>query len=370
MAAVTPGVSKSNEVIPYGRQTITEDDVAAVVGALSGDYLTTGPTVAAFEQAIADAVEAKHAVAFANGTATLHGACFAGGLSKDSLVSTSSLSFAASASCAKYVGASVDFIDIDPATLNLDPKKVKATIDGLVAVHFAGLPVDLTKLAHRPQVVIEDAAHALGASTPFGPVGNCAHSDMTSFSFHPVKPITTGEGGIVTTNDDELADRLRKFRSHGIVRDQSQGGWYQYVEEIGYNYRLTDIQSALGLSQLGKLEEFIAARQDLAGRYDTLLADSAVVTAPPAPAGWRHGYHIYPVRVRERRRVYDAMHAEGILVQVHYVPIHHHPPYQDPAHDLPETDLAYEGLLSLPMFPTLTYREQDRVVETLLRVVG
>jgi len=370
MTTATPDSSTTANIIPYGRQTITEDDVAAVVSALRGDYLTTGPTVAAFERAIADAVEAEHAVAFCNGTATLHGACYAGGLSADSLVSTSSLSFAASASCAKYVGASVDFIDIDPATLNLDPTKVNEASDGLVAVHFAGLPVALTKLAYRPSVVIEDAAHALGASTPDGPVGNCAHSDMTSFSFHPVKPITTGEGGIVTTNNDELAERLRRFRSHGVVRDPSQGGWYQHVEEIGYNYRLTDVQSALGLSQLRKLDEFIGRRQELAGRYDTMLAGSEVVTAPQAAAGWRHGYHIYPVRVPDRRRVYEALHAERILVQVHYVPIHHHPPYRDPAHELPNTDQAYEGLLSLPIFPTLTFDEQDRVVEALLRIVG
>lgn len=368
MTAAAPSGSTDN-VIPYGRQTITDEDVEAVVSALTGDYLTSGPTVAAFEQAIADTVDAKYAVAFCNGTAALHGACYAGKFSADSLVSTSALSFAASANCAKYVGAAVDFIDIHPATLNLDPTKVESKSDGLVAVHFAGLPVDLTKLAYRPRVVIEDAAHALGASTPSGPVGNCSHSDMTCFSFHPVKPITTGEGGIVTTNDDELAERLRRFRSHGIVRDQGRGGWYQYVEEIGFNYRLTDIQSALGLSQLGKLDEFIAARQDLAGRYDTLLADSEVIAAPRALSGWRHGYHIYPVQVRDRRRVYDALHAEGILVQVHYVPIHHHPPYFEPERALPNTDRAYEGLLSLPLFPTLTYGEQDRVVETLLRVL-
>lgn len=230
-------------MIPYGRQSIDDCDIDAVVRVLTGDWLTQGPAVAEFESACAEKLGVRHAVAYSNGTAALHGACVAGGLGAGDKVGTSSLSFVASANCARYVGAEVEFIDIDPMTLNLNVDLVSEHLDGLVAVHFAGLPVDLTSLSSRPRVVIEDAAHAFGALTPDGPVGNCANSDMTCFSFHPVKPITTAEGGLVTTNDDMLAERLRRFRSHGIERPTSGPAWMYDVVELGYNYRLTDLQA-------------------------------------------------------------------------------------------------------------------------------
>lgn len=351
--------------IPYGRQHIEDDDLAAVTEALRSDFLTQGERVTRFEDAVAERVGATHAVAFANGTAALHGAAFAGRLGPGDVVATSALSFIASANCARFVGADVTFVDIDQATLNMDPSAVPDGLAGLVPVHYSGLPMDLTALAHRPPVIIEDAAHALGAWTPDGPVGNCAHSEMTSFSFHPVKPVTTGEGGVVTTNNDELAERMRLFRSHGIVKQPEKGGWYYEIGEIGMNYRLTDIQCALGLSQLAKLDRFIARRQELAARYDALLADLPIVLPPAAPSGWGHGYHLYAIRTPHRHEVYDALKSDGIFCQVHYVPIHHHPPYAEVGVALPQTDAAYEGLLSLPMYPDLTEAQQDEVVRSL-----
>jgi dTDP-4-amino-4,6-dideoxygalactose transaminase len=340
-------------VIPYGRQAIDDDDVEAVVKVLRSDFLTQGPVVVEFEEKLAALTDARYAVAFANGTAALHAACAAAELGPGDLVMTSPLTFVASANCARYVGAQVDFVDIDPDTLNLDPRRVPARATALVAVHFAGLPVDLRALAHRPRVVIEDAAHAIGACTPDGPVGNCAHSDMTTFSFHPVKTVTTGEGGAVTTNDPELARRLRTFRSHGITQHPEVAGWYYEADSLGYNYRLTDIQAALGVSQLGKLERFVARRNLLAARYRDLLDDLPVQLAPEAPSGVVHGRHLYPVRLDDRARVYTSMRAGGIGVQVHYVPVTHHPTF----------GIDHESRARFPA--TLTEREQDDVVAVL-----
>jgi len=359
-------------VIPYGRQLVDDDDIDAVIAVLRSDWLTGGPEIDAFERALCAQTGAAHAVAFANGTAALHAALSVAGIGPSDRVLTSPLSFVASANCARYVGARADFVDIDPKTLNLDPAAVDAC-EALVAVHFAGLPVDLAALTTRPRVVVEDAAHALGASTPDGPVGNCARSDMCTFSFHPVKAITTGEGGAVTTNSAVLADGLRRFRNHGMVRRPDLGGWYYDVETLGYNYRITDLQAALGTSQLAKLARFVLRRNELAERYRELLASLPLDLPPSAPPGVRHAYHLFAVRVPNRRAVYDAMHAAGIGVQVHYVPIYKHPLFADvgrSASDFPETERAYDGLLSLPMYPALSERDQDRVVEVLSRCVG
>jgi len=358
-------------VIPYGRQSIDDDDIAAVTQVLKGDWLTQGPHVAEFEESIAARVGAQHAVAFSSGTAALHGAAFAAGLGPGDVVATSPLSFVASANCVRYVGAQVTFVDIDRGTLNFDPAAVPGHVDGLVAVHYAGLPADLAKLSHRPRVVIEDACHALGASTPDGPVGNCAHSDLCVFSFHPVKAVTTGEGGAVTTNDRRLAVALRRFRSHGTVPKPDFGRWYYEVESLGFNYRLTDLQAALGTSQMAKLDRFIRRRRALADRYRTLLAGLPVVLPPDAPAGTEHAWHLFAVRTPERRRVYDGLRAAAIGVQVHYVPIYRHPAFAagvDRA-AFPATETAYEQLLSLPLFPDMTEAEQDQVVGTLASVL-
>jgi perosamine synthetase len=359
-------------MIPYGHQSIDDADVQAVVDVLRGDWLTQGPTVERFEQALADQVGARHAIAFSSGTAALHGATLAAGLGAGDVVVTSPLTFIASANCARYVGATPALVDVDPTTWNIDLQAVPTGLAAAVPVHYAGLPVDLAGWTGSPRVVIEDAAHALGATTPSGPVGNCAHSDMTCFSFHPVKPITTGEGGAVTTNDDDLAERLRRARSHGTERRPAEGGWAYAVVDLGFNYRLTDIQAALGLHQLSKLDRFIDRRNEIADRYRERLgrANPTIGLPPAAPDGFRHGYHLFPVLVDDRRRVFDELRAHGIGVQVHYVPIHHHPiSADDPilTDGLPECDALYERLLSLPVYPDLTDDEVDCVVEAVLR---
>ncbi len=365
--AVGPG-RRGNPVIPYGRQNVDEDDIEAVVKVLRGDYLTQGPAVAAFEELLAAKVEARYAVAFANGTAALHAAAWAAGLGPGRTLTTSPLTFVASANCGRYVGADVAFVDIDDSTYNLDLSSVSADTDALVAVHYAGLPIDLSRLTARPRVVIEDAAHAIGASTPSGPVGNCAHSDLCCFSFHPVKTITTAEGGAVTTNDEGLAERLRLFRHHGIERRPDLGPWVYHISEPGMNYRLTDVQAALGSSQLNKLERFVARRNELAARYRSLLADLPVRLPPEGDAGVVHGRHLFPIQVDDRAAVFSRLRAAGIGVQVHYVPVTHHPAYGDPswsARAFPRTEHVYQRLISLPLFPTLTEQDQDRVVTEL-----
>jgi perosamine synthetase len=355
--------------IPYGRQHVDDDDIAAVVATLKGDWLTSGPAVEQFEAALCRITGAKFAVALANGTAALHAAMWAGQIGPGDVVATSPLTFHASASCALYVGANVALVDIDPDTLNLDLAQVPEC-DALVAVHYAGLPARLDRLRHRPRLVVEDAAHALGAITPDGPVGNCAHSDMCTFSFHPVKAVTTAEGGAVTTNSAALAERLRRFRSHGSVPRPAEGGWVYDIAEVGYNFRISDVQCALGISQLAKLEPFVVRRNEIANRYRALLPDLGVTLPPAAPTGTRHAYHLFAVQVPERRAVYDAMRAAGIGVQVHYVPVYRHAAYArlgfTPA-QFPNTERAYAGLLSLPMFPGLTNAQQDQVIEAVVR---
>jgi perosamine synthetase len=353
--------------IPYGRQSIDDADIAAVVEVLRSDWLTQGPAVERFEEQLCSVTGAAYAVAFATGTVALHAALWAAGVGKGDTVATSPLSFVASASCALWVDAQPTFVDIDPKTLNIELGNI-GRCDALVAVHYAGLPIDLAALVARPRVVVEDAAHALGAFTPDGPVGNCARSDACVFSFHPVKTITTAEGGAVTTNSVELADRMRRFRSHGMVPRPEHGGWFYEISELTPNARISDVQCALGASQLTKLDRFVTRRNELAQRYHEQLADLDVETAPTAAAGSRHAFHLYPVRVPRRRHVYEAMRANGVGVQVHYVPIYRHPlfaPLGVAPSDFPETERAYEGLLSLPMYPGLTDQQQDRVVGAL-----
>ena len=356
-------------MIPYGRQHVDQDDIDAVVAVLRSDFLTTGPVVGAFEDAVAERVGARHAVAFSSGTAGLHAAAVAAELGPGDVVATPSLSFVASANCARYVGAEVTFVDIEEDTLNLDPAAVPE-VDALVAVHFAGLPVALDRLQRRPRVVIEDAAHAFGAIGPDGPVGNCARSDMCVFSFHPVKTITSAEGGMVTTNSDELAARLRRFRNHGIDPIGRPEPWAYDISELGFNYRLSDVHAALGRQQLRRTDDFIDRRNLIAFGYDAAFADLSVVRPANAPDGWLHARHLYPVRVGHRREVFDELRAQGVGVQVHYTPIHHLSAFADVDVDLPMTERVASSLLSLPLFPTLTVEDQDRVIAALGEVVA
>jgi perosamine synthetase len=376
--------------IPYGRQTVEDDDVAAVVEALRGDWLTQGPGVRAFEQAFAAACDAPHAVAFSSGTAALHAAVHVAGVGAGDELLTSAITFAASANCGAYVGARPAFADIDPSTWNVSAASVAAALTPatrcVVPVHFAGLPAPVAQIraaVGNDVKIVEDAAHAIGALTPHGPVGCCRHSEMAVFSFHPVKTITSGEGGMVSTRDGATAERLREFRSHGMVKDPArlerpEGGWYHEQHDLGFNYRLTDLQSALGRSQLAKLERFVAARNELAARYRELLDDiEQLELAPAAPPSHRHAHHLFVVRHRDgaaaRRRLYEGLHERGILAQVHYLPVYLHPWYRRAygySEGLcPHAEDYYAGCLSLPCFPALTADEQLRVVEAVRELV-
>ncbi|HMT24667.1 MAG TPA: DegT/DnrJ/EryC1/StrS family aminotransferase [Microthrixaceae bacterium] len=357
-------------MIPYGRHEFDGTENAAVADVLASGWISQGPAVESFESEICAATEARHAVAFSSGTAALHAAAAACGIGHGSRVATSSLSFVASANCARYVGADVEFVDIDPNTLNMALEDVSPATDALVAVHYAGLPVDWQRLAVRPAVVIEDAAHALGAATPDGPVGNCARSDVCVFSLHPVKSITSAEGGVATTNSDDAARAMRAFRNGGMERRPGLDPWAYEIRRIGFNYRMSDVHAAIGGAQIKRLSRFITRRNTLADRYDRLLADLPVTRAPRPQSGTRHARHLYPIRVDHRRTVYERMHARGVGVQVHYVPIHHQPLYHRDGHgDAPSvlvhTEAAYARLLSLPLYPSLTFTQQDVIAEAL-----
>jgi perosamine synthetase len=371
--------------LPYGRQHIAEEDIEAVAEALRGDFITQGPTIARFEDAVAEYTGAAHVVAFANGTAALHGAAFAAGIGPGDEAVTTPLSFAGSSNCVRYQGGVPRFVDILPQTWNLDLAAAAAAVDentkAVIPVSFAGLPVDFGPLepVRDRVVVIEDACHALGGAREGLPVGAPGGADMTVFSTHPVKAITSGEGGLVATEDEELARRLRTFRTHGITKENvnpgpTDGGWYYEIRELGFNYRITDFQCALGLSQLQRLDDNIAARNEVAAQYRELLAGEGRIELPPAaPEGLLHAYHLFVIRVRNgaetRLAVYDALHAAGLGVQVHYIPIYRLPYYRDtlgfPQDAWPATDEYYAGALSLPIFPGLAESDVERVVEEL-----
>lgn len=365
------------EPIPYGRQSVDAADVERVTDVLTGDWLTQGPAVTAFEEAVAELCDVPHAVAFSSGTAALHGAAFAAGTGPGDTLLTSALTFAASANCGVYLGAEPAFADIDPATLNMSAETAAAVPARVVVpVDFAGLPAPIAEIraaVGEEVALIEDAAHSLGARHPDGrPVGCCDHADLATFSFHPVKPVTSCEGGMVTTRSDERAELLRRFRSHGFAREglrrNDQGAWYHEQVDLGFNYRLSDVHSALGLSQLKRLDEFIERRNEIAQRYRDGL-DGVVELPPAAPEGGLHGYHLFVIRHPERRRLYDALREQGILVQVHYLPVYWHPYYMDrygfEEGLCPEAERYYETCLSLPCFPALSDADQDRVIEAV-----
>jgi perosamine synthetase len=387
--AIDGGVPARKAFLPYGRQSIEEDDIQAVVKVLRSDWLTTGPKVEEFEQAIADRVGAKHAVSFSSGTAALHGAAFAAGLGPGDEAITSPLTFAASANCVLYQGATPVFADVSPDTLNLDPEQVARKIGSrtraLMPVDYAGHPADMDEIRDLADkngcLVIEDAAHALGAEYKGRRIGSIA--DLTVFSFHPVKHLTTGEGGMVTTNRDDLAKTLKQFRNHGISSDarqrQSEGQWFYEMVLLGFNYRLTDIACALGLAQLKRLDENLSRRREIAARYTAAFRDLAEVASPVVRDGVNPAWHLYPFRLNlekltaDRSQVFRALRAENIGVNVHYIPVHLHPYYRDRfgyrGGEYPVAENAYERLMSLPMFHGMSDQDVEDVIHAMRKVI-
>lgn len=384
--------------VPYARQDISQSDIDAVIAVLRSDYLTQGPAVPAFEQAVADYCGASHVVALNSATSALHVACLALGVGKGDLVWTSPITFVASSNCALYCGASVDFVDIDPRTYNLSvdslsEKLAQAEKDGrlpkvVIPVHMCGQPCDMAgihALAQRYGFrVIEDASHAIGGRYKGERIGSGRYSDITIFSFHPVKIITTAEGGMAVTSDPVVGKQLRLLRSHGITstpqemqsRPQNEIWNYQQID-LGFNYRMTDLQAALGVSQMARLDEFVDSRHVIARRYDEVLMDLPLTTPWQHPDGYS-SYHLYLVRLklgetrRTQREVYDALRASGILVNLHYIPVYRQPFYEAMGFKqgyCPQAERHYHETISIPMYPAMTNVQQEQVVEALKRAV-
>lgn len=383
-------------MIPYGRQDISQADIDAVIEVLKSDFLTQGPKVPAFEEAVASYCGASHAIAVNSATSALHLACLALGLGPGDRLWTTPVTFVASANCGLYCGASVDFVDIDPRSYNLCPEALGAKLkvaekDGalpkvVVAVHLCGQPCDMkaiSKLAEQYDFrVIEDASHAIGGRYDGEPIGSGRYSDITVFSFHPVKIITSAEGGMAVTNDDGFAEKMQLLRSHGITRDPKQmthepdGPWYYQQVELGFNYRMTELQAALGLSQMARLDDFVARRHELAGRYDELLSTLPVITPWQHPDSYS-GLHLYVIRVAggpiRHRKVFELLREQGIGVNLHYIPVHTQPYYQAMGFadsDFPLAMEYYAEAISLPMYPGLSRHDQDSVVTALSKALG
>ena len=384
--------------IPYGRQDINQADIDAVVDVLHSDFLTQGPAVPAFEKAVTDYCRIEHAVAVNSATSALHIACLALGVGAGDIVWTTPITFCASANCALYCGASVDFVDIDPVTYNLSvdrlgEKLAQAKIDGIlpkvvIPVHLCGQPCDMAGIYALSQQfgfsIIEDASHAIGGKYKGEPVGNCKYSDITVFSFHPVKIITSGEGGMAVTNDAGLASRMRVLRSHGITNNPAEFQprptneiWNYQQIELGFNYRMTDIQAALGLSQMQRLDHFVSQRHAIARRYDQMLSGLSVITP------WQHedsysGYHLYIIRLKldeinkTQREVYDALHAADILANLHYIPVYRQPLYEKRGFGVgycTQAEKYYSEAITIPMYPGLVASQQDRVLAALREAI-
>jgi UDP-4-amino-4,6-dideoxy-N-acetyl-beta-L-altrosamine transaminase len=380
-------------MIPYGRQAISDDDVRAVVDVLRSDFLTQGPVVPRFERAVAEYCRVPHAVAVNSATSALHVACLALGVGPGDRVWTTPNTFVASANCARFCGATVDFVDIDPQSYNLSTRALAAKLAAaaktgrlpkvVIPVHFAGLPCDLAGISELARSygfrVIEDASHAIGARYQDSIIGDCRFSDITVFSFHPVKIITTAEGGMATTRVAQLARAMQLYRSHGVTREPSEmrrgdeGGWYYEQQCLGFNYRMTELQAALGLSQLQHLTEWVARRHELAAAYDAQLRPLPLIL-PLRPPGSRSALHLYVIQIdaartrSSRRVVFERLRATGIGVQVHYIPVHTHPDFQSLGFSVgmfPEAEAYYERCLSLPMFAALTDADLSRVSNAL-----
>ena len=380
------------KLLPYGRQSLDDDDIQAVAEVLRSDWLTTGPKVGEFEEAFANWIGARFAVSFSSGTAALHGAAFAAGLGAGDEAITTPLTFCATANCILYQGATPVFADVCDDTLNLDPREVSRKISShtkaIIAVDYAGHPTALDEMRRIADkcgaILIEDACHALGAEFQGKRVGRIA--DMTVFSFHPVKHLTTGEGGMVTTDNPRLAEILRRFRNHGIsseARDRQESGqWFYEMVLLGFNYRLTDIACALGLSQIGKLEANLTRRREIAAQYAREFDELAAITLPAVRDGVNPAWHLYPIRLNleglsaDRGEIFRALRAENIGVNVHYIPVHRHPYYREhfPAASregsCPIAENAYERLISLPMFHSMTDEDVADAIGAVRKVIG
>lgn len=376
-------------VIPYGRQWIDEEDIQAVVEVLGGGWITQGPAIGAFEEAVATYIGAKYAVVFNSGTAALHAAMFAAGVNKGDEVITSPITFVATSNSALYVGAKPMFADIDMNTYCIDEGKIEEVVTkktkAIVPVDLAGYPVDMRKIRKIADkynlIVIEDAAHALGAKRYGKIVGQ--EADMTMFSFHPVKHITTGEGGIIVTNNEKYYEKLKIFRTHGITKDEkllaeSEGPWYYEMHYLGYNYRITDIQCALGLSQLNKVEKFVKRRNEIAAIYDKEFEDNPLIVIPPKPhyENSRHAYHIYPLLLDkriDRKDVFIKLRERGILCQVHYIPVHLQPYYRRrfgyKEGDFKNAEEYYKREITIPLYPKMADNEVEYVIKSVKEVV-
>ncbi len=384
-------------MIPYGRQEITESDIESVISVLKSDFLTQGPMVPAFEKSVCDATGAGYAVAVNSATSALHIACLALNLGRGDLLWTSPNTFVASANCGLYCGAEVDFVDIDPLTYNisadlLEEKLKTAAKTGklpkvLIPVHFAGQSCDMEKIHSLGQQygfrIIEDASHAIGGSYKGQPVGSCKYSDITIFSFHPVKIITTAEGGLAATNDLALAEKMRLLRSHGITREpglmtqESEGGWYYQQIDLGFNYRITELQAALGVSQMKRLNDFVNRRHEILKRYEILLKDLPLEL--PFQASYSHSaLHLYPVLLKtellskSRKEIFQELRDSGLGVNVHYIPVHTQPYYRALGFkegDFPNSEEYYKKEISIPMYHGLTAEDQNTVADVLRRVI-
>lgn len=381
----------TSKFIPYGKQWIDEDDIQAVVEVLKSDYLTTGPTVKEFEEKFAEYVGAKYAVAVSNGTAALHAACFTAGIKEGDEVITTPLTFAASANCILYQNGVPVFADVDPDTYNINPEEIRKKITNktkaIIPVHFTGQPCHIDEIHQIARehnlIVIEDAAHALGARYRGKKIGGL--SDMSIFSFHPVKHITTGEGGMITTNSKELYNKLIQFRSHGITKNEdnyineSHGSWYHEQQFLGYNYRMTDIQAALGVSQLNKSDNFLERRREIAQIYNQELKDIEWIKLPYQVSERESSWHLYIVQIDEkkldksRREVFDYLRKEGLGVQIHYIPVYWHPYYQNLGYKkgiCPVAESIYKSIITLPLYPKITDQEINYVIEVLHKLEG
>ena len=380
-------------MIPYGRQDITKEDIDAVVSVLQSDFLTQGPKVPLFEKVVAAKVGAKHALAVNSATSALHIACMALGLEPGDWLWTSSVTFVASANCGLYCGAQIDFVDIDPRTYNICPEALESKLSVaeqqgklpkvIVVVHLCGQPCQMQTIQRLSKrygfKIIEDASHAIGGKYQGEYIGNCRYSDITVFSFHPVKIITTAEGGMALTNNDRLAEKMNLHRSHGVTRDQnlmtheSDGPWYYQQVELGYNYRMSELQAVLGISQMERLDGFVARRHELAKRYDIFLQQLPVTTPWQHPDSYT-GFHLYVIRLQlenidsTHRQVFESLRGQGIGVNLHYIPVHTQPYYQNMGFkrgDYPQAERYYGEAISLPIYQGLTDHQQDEVIEVL-----